>query len=81
MAMQIQLGRWIGAAALALCACASLEPVQTAQQMIGKPESAVRETFGTPTETYQLAGGTHRWIYSRQPMGHEVYAADFDASG
>jgi len=75
------LSRWISLTALTLCACASLNPVQTAQKMIGQPESAVRETFGAPTETYQLAGGTHRWIYSKQPLGHEVYAADFDANG
>ena len=79
--MQMRPGRWIGAAALVLSACASLSPIQTAQKMIGQPESAVRETFGAPTETYQLANGTHRWIYSKQPMGHEVYAADFDANG
>ncbi len=79
--MHTRLAGWACAAALALSACASLTPVQTAQKMIGQPESAVRQTFGAPTETYQLAGGTHRWIYSNQPLGHEVYAADFDASG
>ncbi|EHP44361.1 transmembrane protein [Cupriavidus basilensis OR16] len=81
--MQYPLARWIGAtaAALALCACASLQPVETAQKMIGGPESAVRDTFGKPTETYQLAGGTNRWIYSKQPLGFVVYAADFDAGG
>ncbi|AJW46553.1 membrane protein [Ralstonia mannitolilytica] len=79
--MQMRLGKWTGAAALVLSACAAFTPVQMAQKMIGQPESAVRETFGTPTETYALADGTHRWIYSKQPMGHEVYAADFDAGG
>ncbi len=81
--MQYHLARWMGAAlaAAALCACASLEPVQTAQKMIGSPESVVRGTFGAPTETYQLAGGTSRWIYSKQPLGFDVYAADFDAAG
>ncbi|MBA9883071.1 hypothetical protein DEE44_12140 [Ralstonia pickettii] len=81
--MQTRFSGWLGAlaAAFALGACASLAPVQTAKKMIGQPESAVRATFGAPTETYQLAGGTQRWIYSKQPMGHEVYAADFDASG
>ncbi|WP_458765288.1 hypothetical protein [Cupriavidus basilensis] len=81
--MQYRLARWMGttAAALALCACAFLQPVETGQKMIGGPQSAVRDTFGKPTETYQLAGGTSRWIYSKQPLGFEVYAADFDASG
>jgi len=73
--------KWMGILALALSACATLQPVETAQKMIGSPQSAVRDTFGAPTETYQLAGGTSRWIYSKQPLGYEVYAADFDASG
>lgn len=50
----------MGAAAAALCACASLEPAQTAQKLIGSPESTVRQAFGAPTETYRLDGGTSR---------------------
>ena len=68
-------------AAVVLAGCATLQPVQTAQSMLGSPQSSVRETFGNPTETYQLADGTQRWIYSKQPYGFEVYAADFDAAG
>ncbi|PZX23903.1 putative lipoprotein [Cupriavidus phytorum] len=68
-------------AAALLGACATLQPEQTGQQMIGSPESAVRQTFGPPTETHRLADGTSRWLWSRQPFGHEVYAADFDAAG
>ncbi len=49
--------------------------------MTGSPASSVRETFGAPTETYKLANGTSRWIYSHQPLGYEVYAGDFDANG
>ncbi|KWR74946.1 membrane protein [Cupriavidus sp. IDO] len=79
--MLFRLASLIGAAAIALSACATLQPVETAQKMIGSPQSSVRDTFGTPTETYQLAGGTSRWIYSKQPLGFEVYAADFDAGG
>ncbi|WP_059411837.1 hypothetical protein [Cupriavidus basilensis] len=81
--MAYRLPGWLGmgAAAAALCACASLEPAQTAQKLIGSPESTVRQAFGAPTETYRLDGGTSRWIYSKQPLGHEVYAADFDAGG
>ncbi|MGO4814451.1 hypothetical protein AB4156_33590 [Cupriavidus sp. 2MCAB6] len=78
--MQYRFAQWLAGTAVALSACASLQPVQTAQQMIGSPESSVRETFGAPTETYALADGTTRWIYSHQPMGFEVYAADFDAN-
>jgi hypothetical protein len=81
MVMQYRFAKWLAGTAVALSACASLQPVQTAQKMIGSPASSVRETFGAPTETYELAGGTSRWIYSHQPLGYEVYAADFGASG
>ncbi|MGO4307430.1 hypothetical protein [Cupriavidus sp. RAF12] len=79
--MQYRLPVWMGIAAVVLAACASLQPVETGQKLIGGPQSTVRDTFGAPTETYQLANGTQRWIYSKQPYGFEVYAADFDASG
>ncbi|MDQ0139499.1 hypothetical protein [Cupriavidus necator] len=73
---------WLAAiAATIVCACATLQPVQTAQKMLGSPQSAVRDTFGAPSETYALANGASRWIYSKQPLGFEVYAADFDAGG
>ncbi|KWR87724.1 hypothetical protein [Cupriavidus sp. IDO] len=79
--MQYRLANWLAGTAVALSACTSLQPVQTAQKMIGSPESSVLETFGAPTETYRLADGSIRWIYSHQPLGYEVYAADFDANG
>jgi len=72
---------WMVVAALTLSACATLQPVETAQTMIGSPESAIRDTYGAPTETYRLANGSSRWIYSKQPVGYAVYAADFDANG
>lgn len=68
-------------ATLVLAACATLRPLETAEGMLGSPQNAVRDTFGTPTETYRLADGTTRWIYSKQPLGFEVYAADFDVNG
>ena len=79
--MQCRFPVWVGAAALLLSACTALQPVETGQKMIGSPQAAVRDTFGAPTETYQLASGTQRWIYSKQPYGYDVYAADFDAGG
>lgn len=79
--MQLRLPVWMGIAALVLSACASLQPVETGQKLIGSPQSAVSDTFGKPTETHQLADGTLRWIYSKQPYGYDVYAADFDGSG
>lgn len=68
-------------AATVLAGCASLEPVSVGQQLIGSNESSVRQKFGTPTDTFQLRDGTTRWLYSKQPYGYDVYAADFDASG
>ncbi|MFJ4294074.1 hypothetical protein ACIP1U_30555 [Cupriavidus sp. NPDC089707] len=68
-------------ATLVLGACATLRPLETGQGRLGAPQRAVRDTFGTPTETYRLADGTTRWIYSKQPLGFEVYAADFDVNG
>jgi len=79
--MRYRIASWLGGLAVVLSACSTLQPVQTAQKMIGSPESTVRATFGEPSEVYQLADGTHRWIYSHQPLGYEVYAADFDAGG
>ncbi|WP_454753739.1 hypothetical protein [Cupriavidus necator] len=80
--MQYRFAMWLATgSAVALAACASLQPLQTALKMTGSPASSVRETFGAPTEAYQLADGTSRWIYSHRPLGYEVYAADFDANG
>ncbi|KAF7962947.1 hypothetical protein AWV80_15845 [Cupriavidus sp. UYMU48A] len=79
--MQIRTGRWLAAAALLLGACATLQPVETGQKMIGSTGDTVLGAFGKPTETYPLNDGTSRWIYSKQPLGFAVYAADFDAAG
>nr|WP_315594986.1 hypothetical protein [uncultured Cupriavidus sp.] len=79
--MRLFVKRWMGAGAiLLLVACTILQPVQTAHTMIGLPQSAVRDAFGVPMETYQLANGDSRWIYSKQPFGYFVYAADFDGA-
>jgi hypothetical protein len=79
--MQYRLAGLVCAALFAVCACATLAPEETGQKMIGGPESAVRDTFGKPDEIYRLTDGTTRWIYSGQPLGFFVYAADFDAAG
>ncbi|SDP06975.1 hypothetical protein SAMN04488595_104157 [Ralstonia sp. 25mfcol4.1] len=82
-AMPFRFSVWTSAvaAALVLSACASLQPVETGQKLIGSPQAAVQQAFGAPTDTFQMANGTQRWIYSKQPYGYEIYAADFDASG
>jgi len=79
--MQQRLAGLICAAAIMACACATLQPEQTGSKLAGSPESSVRDAFGAPSEVYRLADGTTRWIYTRQPLGFAVYAADFDAGG
>lgn len=59
-----------------LAACAGmperLEPGTTRAQVI--------ERLGPPSAEYALADGT-RLLYSRQPLGRQVYNIDFDANG
>lgn len=78
-----RVGRWTASAAgaLALSACVYLQPVQEAQKLVGAPESAVRARFGQPTDIFKLSDGRIRWIYSKQPLGRQSYAADFDTAG
>lgn len=64
-----------------LSACATLQPVTEGQKLRGQPQSAVQQTFGQPTDTFQFRDGTSRWLYSRQPAGRYVYAADFSQQG
>lgn len=68
-------------AGLAAAACTVLQPVQTGQALLGSTEARVRATFGEPTDIYRLEDGTIRWIYSKQPLGQQSYAADFDSRG
>jgi hypothetical protein len=74
--------RWLVVAlATALSACATLLPVQEGQKLIGSSQSAVQARFGQPTDVFNLPDGTTRWIYSKQPLGQQAYAADFDRNG
>lgn len=80
--------RWrhrVAATSLALSAllggCTVLQPVKEGQKLIGQSESTVRATFGTPTDVFKLDDGSLRWIYSKQPLGQQSYAADFDTNG
>jgi hypothetical protein len=83
MKICISARRWtaIGLTSLMLTACALLQPVPQGEDLIGAPEGTVHATFGEPTDVYRLSDGTVRWIYSRQPLGQQSYAADFDANG
>jgi hypothetical protein len=69
----------LGAAMLS--ACAVLMPVPEGGKLAGQPQEAVRARFGAPTDVFQLRDGTSRWLYSKQPLGPQVYAADFDRHG
>lgn len=71
----------IAAAIAFACGCTTLQPVTVGQNMRGGSEADVRATFGVPTDVYRLADGTTRWFYSKQPLGQQSYAADFDANG
>ncbi|NUA26914.1 hypothetical protein [Cupriavidus basilensis] len=68
----------VSLALLLISACA---PLQQGQQLIGMREADVQARFGAPTDTFYLADGTHRWIYSTQPLGSESYAATFYREG
>lgn len=68
-------------AAAALSACAVLAPEQEGQRLLGAPQATVQATFGQPTDIFSLRNGTSRWIYSKQPLGQQAYAADFDSQG
>ncbi len=82
--MSIRLATVIALACVAVLtvgACTTLQPEQTGRQLIGSDPGAVRSTFGEPTDTFRFPDGASRWLYSGQPFGHTVYAADFDAGG
>jgi hypothetical protein len=64
-----------------LSACVALMPVDEGRKLIGSPQAAVASRFGPPPEVYALRDGTTRWIYSKQPLGQQAYAADFDRNG
>lgn len=66
---------------LILAACASLNPVNQGQQLLGAKEDVVKSRFGEPTNVFRLDNGNTRWLYSQQPMGPHVYAAEFNPEG
>lgn len=74
------LARWVlaaaGAAVLAvtLSACAVPE-----WQKPGTPASQILQDMGQPFVRTPLPEGGERWVYSRQPMGQQVYHFDFDS--
>lgn len=69
--------RWVSVAAcaLALTACAVPE-----WQKPGTPASQILQDMGQPQVRNPLPDGGERWVYSRQPMGQQVYHFDFDSA-
>ena len=70
-----RVGRWVAGAACAvlLSACAVPE-----WQKPGTPASEIAHSMGEPTLRVNLPDGGQRWVYSRQPMGQQVYHFEFD---
>ena len=76
-----QLARWVsaaaGAAALALTLTACAVPEW---QKPGTPASQILQDMGQPQVRSPLVDGGERWVYSRQPMGQQIYHFDFDSA-
>lgn len=47
-------------------------------QKPGTPAAELLQSMGQPTLRVPLADGAERWLYSRQPMGQQVYHLVFD---
>ena len=74
--MKILTTTVLGCCSLLLCACAS----DPSRLPAGSRRDQALSSLGAPTARYQLADG-ERLQYSRQPLGYEVYDADFDRDG
>jgi len=75
------LARWVLAAAGAAALAAALTACTVAEwQKPGTPASQIQQDMGQPTLRSPLPEGGERWVYSRQPMGQQVYHFDFDGS-
>lgn len=69
--------RWAMAlvCAAALAGCAVPE-----WQKPGTSASQIQQDMGAPQVRSTLPEGGERWVYSRQPMGQQVYHFDFDSA-
>ncbi|SCU83853.1 conserved exported hypothetical protein [Cupriavidus necator] len=68
-------------AALALAGCAAAPTMVELQEVHGISAQTLQARLGEPTDKVRLHDGRTRWLYSGQPLGLFVYAADFDANG
>lgn len=68
-------------AALALAACAAAPTMVELREVRGISGQSLQAKLGEPTDKVRLEDGRSRWLYSGQPLGLFVYAADFDANG
>ncbi|CAN7771442.1 hypothetical protein LJR296_007412 [Cupriavidus necator] len=68
-------------AALALAGCAAAPTMVELQEVRGISAQTLQARLGEPTDKVRLHDGRSRWLYSGQPLGLFVYAADFDTDG
>ena len=72
--------RWVSAAACAAALVAGLTACAVPEwQKPGTPASQILQDMGQPHVRSPLPAGGERWVYSRQPMGQQVYHFDFDS--
>ena len=74
------LPQWVRWACTAACAAALVGCAVPEWQKPGTPATQIAQDMGTPHVRSALPEGGQRWIYSRQPMGQEVFQFDFDSA-
>lgn len=67
--------------ALVLAGCAAAPTMVELRDVRGISGHTLQARLGEPTDKVQLPDGRSRWLYSGQPLGLFVYAADFDTHG
>ncbi|WP_370680208.1 hypothetical protein [Comamonas sp. GB3 AK4-5] len=77
LSLHLHTVRW--ACALA-CAAALVGCAVPEWQKPGTPASQIQKDMGSPQVRSPLPEGGERWVYSRQPMGQQVYHFDFDSA-
>lgn len=68
------LGAAVAVAVLGACAAPEW-------QKPGTPQQALLHSLGAPHERVDLPEGGQRWVYSRQPMGQQVFHLLIDPQG
>ena len=75
------MARWVLAAMLAVAAALLLTACAVPEwQKPGTPAGQILQDMGQPQVRSPLQEGGERWVYSRQPMGQQIYHFDFDSA-